>query len=100
MQHEPVEPDFRFYAPLPEIEGDDEHGSTKLQAVVQSKMKEIQIDHDGAWFRMTLVSDEYPKEGYPHGLYLEGWKTRPIFNLIEAEFSFPIVDGKVQLDAE
>lgn len=45
------------------------------------------------WARWTIVSDEYPKPPYDHGLYFEGWTVSP-YRMNpphrEAPFNYPL----------
>lgn len=52
---------------------------------------------DGATFwRVTVVSDEYPNEPYPHGLYIEGWLERPAE---QPPFNFPLTKSGCAADS-
>ncbi len=43
---------------------------------------------DGATFaRFTIVNDEFPKEPYPHGFYIKGWRERPA---VQPPFDYPL----------
>lgn len=57
------------------------------------EMGELMRERGATWFRMTIVSPEYPKPPYPDGLYLEGWMIEPERMEIpsrSAPFNFPL----------
>lgn len=58
------------------------------------EMGEIMREHGATWFRMTIVSDDYPMPPYPHGLYMEGWRVDPARMdppARSAPFNYPLV---------
>lgn len=63
-----IEPDHFSFRELP-ADGD-------IQSVTQDACEEM-WKRGVEEIRATIVSDEYPREPYPHGLYFEGWSTAP-----------------------
>lgn len=67
-----IDPDFV----VPEPTGANMYGFCALDKFDDAEMKR-QVDWMRAagaqQMRVTVVSDEYPNEPYPHGYYFEGW---------------------------
>lgn len=54
-----------------------------------------QMRSRGATFcRITIVSADYPKPPYPHGLYFEGWFEQPD---PQPEFNYPLFTWPIAL---
>ena len=79
-------PDFHSYRELP----DNLDDSPSLWI----DMTSVQRNAGASFFRCTVISEEYPKDGYPHGFYVEGWLVDPARMSPPhkmAEFSHPMV---------
>jgi hypothetical protein len=74
------EPTLFSYRTLEQIE------AAGMPAVLQ-ELAEI-WQEDCRFARVTLVSDDYPNEPYPHGLYFEGWETVPAE---QPPFNYPLM---------
>ncbi len=83
-------PDFYSYRPLPVLVGDtDEERVDESRLILQEMMRALR-EQGATSVRWTAISPEYPKEPYPHGLYVEGWKVRPDE---QPPFSYPLDGG-------
>lgn len=78
----PVNPKWHSYRELPEHDED--------RVPLFQEMARIQAADGAKWLRFTIVSDDYPKPPYPHGLYVEGWVEKMGPTTKEAPFSYPL----------
>ncbi len=79
-----IEPTFFMYEPLPPHDWDWQK-SPHPSLGMSDRMRA-----NGAnFFRLTIVSDEYPNPPYPDGIYLEGWKA-PEGPWKQSPFNFPL----------
>lgn len=64
-----IDPSHFSFSELP-VDGD-------IETILKAEAERMIGEHGCEEVRLTIVSDEFPNDGYPHGLYFEGWSLAP-----------------------